>query len=141
MTMAIKARIGNIVFEIETESDLRMFLATAKAGAVSLGAAPSSESVAARLRRFRDRLGSRNQRAVIDALIRSPDGLTDVEIRAALGLETNSALAGIMAAISKNASAVGLQLEHVLTKRVLPGPDAWYRYRLSSEMREVVTSK
>jgi len=137
--MAIKARIGDVILEVETEADLRMLLAAAKSGALAVQAPALPETVTERLTKlYHTRLGSDRQRGLIKALARAPDGLTDTEIRSALGFASNTVLAGVMASISKNAKAVGLRFEHVLVKDTLAGNGALYRYRLSPEMREVV---
>lgn len=139
--MAIKARIGDVVLEIETEADLRMFLSAARAGAVMLSAASRTETVLERLTRFYARLGTENQRNLIHSLARTPEGLTDAQIRTNLGIDTNTSLAGIMSGISKNANACGLSIEHVLVRHTLQGSEAWYRYRLTPEMRDVVVKE
>lgn len=139
LIMGVKAKIGDIQFEFDTEADLRMFLAAAKNGVVS-GQVVEPETFVQKLRKFDQRIAARDkQRSLVKALLAGPEeGLTDAELRAHLGFRTNNELAGTMAGISKNAKGVGLSLEHVLTKRKLT--DGSYRYRLTPDTREILAN-
>jgi hypothetical protein len=140
MTMAIRARIGDLVFEVETESDLRLLLAVAKDSSTAQPAA-EVEGVGERLRRFLARLRSDGQRQVVRTLASAPEGLTDRELREALKIDSNNQLAGLMAGLSRHARAVGLRMEQVLVHRKVRAPGVKYHYRLTADMREIAGGK
>jgi hypothetical protein len=135
--MTMRARIGDLVFEVETEADLRLLLRAAKDAGTSEESSIASETVSGRLRRCYASLRSDGQRSVIRALASAPDGLTDNELRAVVEVKNNVALAGLMAGISRHAKKAGLKLEQVLVKQVLREGDAKYRFRLTPDMLEV----
>ena len=135
--MGMRARIGDLVFEVETEADLRLLLRAAKDAGTSEESSITSETVSGRLRRCYASLKSDGQRGVIRALASAPDGLTDNELRAVVEVKNNIALAGLMAGISRHAKKAGLKLEQVLVKQVLREGDAKYRFRLTPDMLEV----
>ena len=135
--MSVKARIGEIEFEFETEADLKIFLAAARNGLVPTQPASPGETITERLGRVYERLGLK-QRAIIAALNGAPDGLPDDELRAAVGADNNQALGGFMGGIAKSSKPIGLTVEHVVQKQYRGDH---YHYRLSPEMREVALER
>lgn len=141
--MAIKARIGDIELELESEADLRMLLSAARNARVLVQPSSPSETLTDKLKRFYNLARRPNQRGILRALADAADGLMDIELRTHLSLKDNRELAGVMSGLSKNASAAGLRLEHVLVKRTLvtPSSTSRYRYQLTPEMREIIIGK
>jgi hypothetical protein len=81
-------------------------------------------------------------RKTIEGLVPHPEGLTDAALREILRLQTNSALAGIMAGISKRAEKAGLSREDIVLKEDVHGKEGvLYCYRLTGTMREFMESK
>ena len=141
--MAIKARIGDIELELESEADLRMLISVVKNGALPAQPAMPAETLHDKLRRFYKSVKKQGQRGVLTALANAPEGLTDVELRARVNARNNTVLAGYMSGLSKHAKATGLRLEQVLVKRVLLAQPSTglYQYHLTAEMREVIRGK
>ena len=139
--MAIRARIGELVFEVETESDLRLLLAVAKDTNTVGQPATQTEGVGDRLKRFYARLRSDGQQRVVHALANAPEGMTDRELRSVLNIDNNNQLAGLVAGLSRHAKAVGLTREQVYTRRKVRGPGVKYHFRLTADMREIMVSK
>ena len=143
IAMAIKARIGDVELEIESEADLRMLMSVVRVGAVPMQPALLSETLGDKLKRFLKRVKKQEQRRILMALADSAEGLTDAELRARVGAKSNTVLAGYMSGLSKNATASGLRLEHVVVKHPLAvqSSNGMYQYRLTPEMREVIRGK
>lgn len=141
--MAIKARIGDIELELESEADLRMLLSAAKNGRVLTQPSSLPDTLTERLKKFNRLVHRANQRSILRALAEAANGLMDIELRTHLRIKDNRVLAGIMSGLSKNASTAGLRLEHVLVKRTLvtQSSTSRYRYQLTPEMREVIVGK
>lgn len=137
--MSVKAKMGDIEFEFETEADLRVFLAATRNGtATSQSGAP--ETFVQKLRSLHKRIvGKDRQRQLLKALLDgSESGLSDEQLRQKLGLKSNNELAGTVAGISKNARSVGLTIEHVLIRNKLA--NGTYLYRLTPDMRDILGS-
>jgi hypothetical protein len=77
----------------------------------------------------------------LNALAPHPHGLTDRAVRETLRLQSNSALAGIMAGISKRAEKAGLTHQNIIIKEESGEEDSLYRYRLTETMREFMESR
>jgi len=135
--MTIKAKVGDVEFILETEADVRAFLAATSNGAAMSQPGLPPETFVQKLRNFYRRLGSKPlQLAMIRALAGEPEGLLDAQLREAVSIDSNQKLGGIMGGIAKNASGVGLALEQVLVKRKLA--TGAYHYRLTPDMRDAV---
>lgn len=123
---------NGVAVEVEGESELGVALR-------ALGALAPAQTT-------RNRNGSPPRAAVSDrpmgllhALSKAGDGLTDGELRRAIRVKSNNALAGLMAALSRQAKAKGLTLAEVVTKEELaPGGPDHYRYRLTDRAQELL---
>jgi hypothetical protein len=146
--MSIKIRRGDIEIEVEV-ADLGTVLASLGAAPVANGVKPDhdpNERIESKLLRIRSRLKSQQQERCLELLATSTDGLTDVELVQQLGLRSNSALAGIMGAISKYAKYAvkeGTDYSRVIDKKVRKNESGGreYRYRLTPEMRDIMRDK
>ncbi len=142
--MSIKAKLGEIEFELETESDLRVFLAAAKGGTVStLAPALAPDTPVQKFRKFLKRIDARSkQKKAVFALADSPQGLTDVQLRQAIEVVNNNELGGMVAGMQKSAKYCGLKLEQVLSKTRLTGAKpARFLYRVTPDIRDLIHSK
>lgn len=138
--MSIKAKInllGETEFTFETEADYRIWL---KVGKERFTQAPASSqgggepSMHDRLVRFSEN-ASAKQDTLLEALYKTKAGLTDVELRMAVGAKSNQALGGLIGGIAKTAKPFGLAVAHIISKTTR---GAHYYYSLTSEMREVL---
>jgi hypothetical protein len=68
-----------------------------------------------RYRRFVNDL-SVNQQKFLDALLTSPNGKTDAELKTYLELENNMAIGGITAGLSKSVKSLGIATDNLITK-------------------------
>jgi hypothetical protein len=154
--MAFKVRLpNNIEIEAGTADELRVILSVVGVtSGVSSGvpAGPpvirsstvTPESVSERLVAFVDRLRSPDQNKVLQVLAQFDDWLTDDELRARVGIQKKPALGGVMAALTKNAKAVGLKFDkHVMGKVVKRTPDRkpYHLYRLTPELRDLIRDR
>lgn len=136
--MSIKAKVGEIEFELDTVEDLMALLAAAKMGTSALPVASSpdrSESLKQRLKAAWNGMGKR-QRGIIRALTQAPDGLTDGELCTNLGIGGNLALGGLMAAMNRAIKAEGLRPDQVILKTKAPSGRGQL-YRLTPDMMEL----
>lgn len=102
------------------------------------------QSLTDKLWAFYSRLRSDEQKRLLQTLAGFDDWLSDDQLRGQLAMTKKSALGGFMGALVKNASAVNLKFyKHVLTKESKRGSAGRYfnRYRLTSEMRDVLRDK
>ena len=91
-----------------------------------------------RYREFMSNIKGRHQRAFLDLLLANPHGKTDKAIRQALSLESNNALAGVTAGLSKNAEKVGIDVRQLFTKeRLLVGNERVLEYTLADSFRSI----
>jgi hypothetical protein len=79
------------------------------------------------------------QRDFLKILIDNPDGRTDKVLRQELKLDSNLALAGVTAALVKNARKVGiLKAEEIFKKEVMrQGDEKVLEYSLAEPLREI----
>lgn len=149
--MAIRIRHGSAVIEVDSETDLQTVLRVIAPAQPRLIPEGDSINVAGEVhgagenphRRMVKGLVSDNQRRFLLALAQAPNGMTDGELRNVLGLNggaaSNSALAGFVTGIVRQAKRAGLTKQQVLTSRKSGRPGARvYHYNLNSAMREAI---
>jgi hypothetical protein len=151
--MAIRVKVGDVTVEADSESDLLTVLkavglsAATTAGKATNGSRPAAPPNGApqgkdKLANFPDKLRSEAQRSVFGALLAHPDGLRDAQLRDAAGLKTNTELAGVMAALSKHAKALGVPRDRVLRKSVTGRPPhRSYHYKLTPGLRQAIADR
>jgi hypothetical protein len=148
--MTIKARIGDLEFEVDSVEDLKILMEAAKNGAssdtVQQRRAPepsgAHKPLEQRLEDLCERLASDAQRRMVAAIASTPEGMTDKELRQIVPFETNFVLAGTSAGVSKHASALGIDMSYVWSRepaRNVPGAN--FLYKMTLEMRQAVGRK
>ena len=142
--MGFRVRSRGVTIEADSERELRSVLSIL--GVVPNGVAPVSAGVvrestsSERLLPFFRGLSEGNQTRVLGALAEAAVGLRDVELRQHLDFRNNSQLAGVMAGLSKNARANGLNYEDIIEKQPSDGrAGSLYFYKLTDGMRDVVS--
>ncbi len=98
-------------------------------------------SIEEKLKKFHDSVVNNPGQMLkaLDALALHSNGLTDKALRETLRLQSNSALAGIMAGISKRAEKVGLTRQDIIIKEESEGEEgSLYRYKLTENMKEFI---
>jgi len=91
-------------------------------------------------RRVRDLLKhlSTGQRKLLDALLATPDGRTDLQLRQSLGLDNNSALGGVFTGFIRNVKKVGGDPNDLYsTEKVTIGGQPVNEFKLSASFRSV----
>lgn len=79
-----------------------------------------------------------NQRKLVDELLDHPEGRTDVQLQAALGMRDGKALAGVLTGLWKNAKKVGADPKEVYERQQINIADRrGYEYSLSDTFRRV----
>ena len=149
--MAYKLRFHDgLTLEVDTADELRVALDVIRAPqrvrqtptrnitANQTRPAPATPVSGSLLRKFLKATPGR-QRTVLNSLSQAPQGLTDEQLRTALGLQTNAELGGTMAGLAKNAQKLHFGFEHVLTKtQSKNGTGRHYHYTMTEEMRSVM---
>jgi len=137
--MAIRIRVGNLILEVDSEADLRTALAALNAtsnktvNSSSSGGRSSGDPIADLFKRL-----PANQKKLLKTVAANQDGVTDVELRKALSMATNNALAGVTAGLTKNAKKAGLELSEIVIKeqRKNGSGERVYLYRVTPAARE-----
>jgi hypothetical protein len=90
-----------------------------------------------RYKEFMSLIGGK-QRDFMNALLENPHGRTDTALRGILKLNSNNALAGVTAGLSKNAKKVGIDSEEVFIKEKLRVNDEKVlEYKLAESFRGI----
>lgn len=93
----------------------------------------------ARMKEYLNRLKG-NQRKLVDALLDNPEGRTDEQLLAALGLKDGRELAGVFTGMWKNAKKVGADPNDVYKKQVITiGDRRVHEYTVSESFRRVAS--
>lgn len=128
--MAFRIKIGDLIIEADTLGELQAIINMLKfPKEVHMPAReqPPEEKIAEFIRKIRMRGGLMDK--ILDCLARKPEGMSDAELRAELGIKNNSALAGAMAGLSKAAVKHGLPFEKIIIKS--KGIEGGYKYQLT----------
>ncbi len=91
------------------------------------------------LRNFISRLKDR-QKTVIRILVDNPEGVSDAQLREAVGAKNNEALAGVTSVMSKIAKSEGLRYDEIVEKTVLSSEvgNHAYNYKIVNAVRDEV---
>lgn len=150
--MAYRVRADDFIIEADSLEEFRSILAIlgiiSESKPQSRGAIWTEKLIglptAGKLKKFYDSVIATKglMLKTIEALMPQPNGLNDLELREILRLQTNSALAGIMAGISKRAEKMGLTHQDIIIKEETDRTNgSKYRYRLTETMRDFMESK
>jgi hypothetical protein len=149
--MAYRIRANNFIMEADSPEEYRNILAIlgiipesqTKESAGNILMRYSDLSMEEKLQKFYDSVVNNPAQMLktINALAPHPHGLTDRALRETLRLQSNSALAGIMAGISKRAEKTGLTHQDIIIKEESGEDGSLYRYRLTETMRVFMESK
>jgi hypothetical protein len=83
-----------------------------------------------------------NQRKLIDALLETPDGRTDVQLLTLLSLSDGRSLAGVLAGLWKNAKKVGADPRDLYTRSpVTIGDRTGFEYSLVDAFRKAASQR
>lgn len=99
------------------------------------GAASTPTRAAAAYQQLRRRIGSEKQKELVRALWQERMGVTADALRAKLGYESNTQIAGLLCAITRHAKAVGVDSPLIAKTR----EDDTIRYELTALGREAFT--
>jgi hypothetical protein len=139
--MTIRAKVGELEFEMDSEQDLQVLLAAVRNGK-NLGGKPISilldEPTADDLSQvWHAVVKKEKQRKVVTALLAAPNTLVkDSELASRVGLQNNNQLGGVIAGIARTARTLGVSLESILYRERSPAGPMFYA--LTLEMRECI---
>lgn len=78
------------------------------------------------------------QRDFLNNLLENPHGKTDTAMRGILKIDSNNALAGVTAGLSKNAKKVGIDSEAVFTKeKLMVNDERVLEYKVADSFRSI----
>ena len=148
---AIVIRRGDLEIEIQDVADLQIALEALGEGQAlpardggpdASSSAPNVRAVVPseeQFRRFYEGLRGKYGMGFVKALYRSPNGLSDAQLRRELGLSSNLMLAGISAGIAKSERRAGLPGQAAVKRERKGGVgDYSYKYLLTRECRQAL---
>lgn len=126
---------------VEAAVELARKLATSsphsdgKAVAADMG---NSRWTSSRFQNFTSELKDK-QRQLLMLVLDNPDGLTDQSLRQTMGVENNNGFGPIMAAISKRAKKLGIQMTEILTteKVVMAGGEKMLEFKAAPAFQKI----
>ena len=143
--MAVRIKIGNASIEVDTASDLKQVLGILSSETGSNGKQlhfnmTSNLSATAKWTEFYQRLKPL-QKEFVDHLRANPEGVTDVDVRKKLGIETNKGLGGFLGGFSKQGEPFGIKGKSLIIRKDHQdrfGSRFWFT--LSKDAKEAWTS-
>ena len=149
--MALRIELPDgVVIHADTPEDLRGVLTTIRSmngtkiitTPVTTPAAEAAQGIRLDegvIRNFVRRLQSDGQRSFLKSVLEAPNGISDTELRARLGLASNTALAGVICGLVRHSKAAGIPFDLMVKKRMRKvNGERTYQYSVTPTARPIL---